>query len=126
MTDIGYALEKLIDVLQLEGHELFRIFTEVQFALAIQNVIFAVATIAGSVLGVIYGIKISERIIQKFDVDSYDAPSIRWIIPCICSMIGVFFFILIADAIVGIYMHAVYPEYYAAKELIQQIGYLTP
>lgn len=125
MTDIGTALEKLIDVLQLEGHELFKIFAEVQFALAIQGAISIAALIIGICLGVVYGNRLAEHLIRKFDIDSYDSPIVNWIIPIICAIIGLFFLVLIADSITSIYMHAHYPDYYAAKELIRQIGYLT-
>lgn len=124
MTDIGYALEKLIDVLQLEGHELFRIFTEVQLALAIKNLILVIAMISGIVLGILFGMKFSEWIIQKFDVDDYDSGIVRWLVPIIISMIGFVLFLVVADAIVGIYMYAKYPEYYAATELMRRIGYM--
>ena len=125
MTDIGTALEKLIDVLQLEGHELFRIFAEVQFALAIQNAISIAALIIGACLGVIYGNRIAEHLIKKFDIDSYDSPIVNWVMPIVGAIVGLFFFVLVADAITSIYMRGCYPDYYAAKELIRQIGYLT-
>ena len=48
-----------------------------------------------------------------------------WIVPIACAIIGMFSFSLIADGITSIYMYANYPEYYAAKELIRQIGYIT-
>jgi len=125
MIDVGTVLEKLIDVLQLEGHELFRIFTEVQFALAIQNLILVIAVIIGLALGIVYGVRLSEHLIKNFEVDSYDSPILRWFIPLLCAIGGMFLFAFIGDAITSIYMYAKYPEYYAAKELIRQISYLT-
>ena len=124
MTDIGYVLEKLIDVLQLEGHELFRIFTEVQLALAIVNAVLLVASVAGLGLGIVLGIKFSERIIQKFDVDRYDTEMVKWFFPILCAIVCFFIFLLTADAITSMYMYANYPEYYAATELMRRIGYM--
>jgi len=49
---IGEALEKLIEVLQLEGHELFRIFTEVQPAIAKCNAIIVLFGFLGTIVGV--------------------------------------------------------------------------
>ena len=127
MTETGMSevLLHLIDTLQLGGQELFRIFTEVQFALSIQYAILVIGAIIGAILGIKYGITFSEWVIQKYDVDSYDAPIVKWIIPIIFLLGGILSVTLMIDAILGIYMHAMYPEYYAAKELINSLAYIS-
>ena len=117
MTDIGTALEKLIDVLQLEGHELFRIFTEVQGINAICNGVIVMF----GFLGLILGAELGYRFVKSDDKLSDDD------IFCILviALVGLVISLILSGVGVHIYMHLHYPEYFAAKELIYHIGSLT-
>ena len=123
-TGLGEALEKLIEVLQLEGHELFRIFVEVQAALAIRNLIFTIVSIVGLIVGFKIGYKLAARLDWIVD-DGDEIP--ESVFMGIFVGIGLMFIALILSlSIASVYMRSVYPEYYAAKELILQMSYLVP
>ena len=119
MTDIGTALEKLIDVLQLEGHELFRIFAEVQGVKAIGDGVIAIFGFLGLFLGAYLGNRWLNSI-EKID----DGVVVGFTI--IAALLGLILGIILGSIGVNIYMHLNYPEYFAAKELIYEIGRLTP
>lgn len=119
---IGEVLEKLIEVLQLEGHEIFRIFTEVQPAIAICNGIVVLFGIVGFFLGGYLGCKYCEK--DKDDKDSFDDDDIVFII--IIALVGLIISLLLSGVCVHIYMHINYPEYFAVKDLINQIGRVLP
>ena len=118
MTDIGYALEKLIDVLQLEGHELFRIFTEVQGINAICDGVVILFGFIGLILGAYVGYRYIEP------KDNWNEDDFGFVL--VSALIGLVVLLLFSALGTYIYMHLNYPEYFAAKELIYQIGQLTP
>ena len=117
MTDIGTALEKLIDVLQLEGHELFRIFTEIQGLAAIGDGVILLCGFIGLFIGAYFGNKWLDTSEKLRDDD------IGFII--LIAVIGLTVGLILSALGVHIYLHVYYPEYFAAKELIWQIGHLT-
>lgn len=124
-TGISEVLQHLIDTLQLEGHELFRIFTEVQFALAIQNFLLITAAILGSTIGLYVGYKLSPKVIEIWNVSSYEEGMIRTILPACGFVIGLILFPLLVNAITSLYLSYQYLQYYAAKELIRSLTYIN-
>ena len=118
MTDIGTALEKLIDVLQLEGHELFRIFAEVQGVKAIGDGVIVIFGFLGLFLGGYLGNRWLNSIVKLDDEDVLG-------FTVIAALVGLIVGFILGSIGVHIYMHLNYPEYFAAKELIIQISYLT-
>lgn len=117
MTDIGIALEKLIDVLQLEGHELFRIFAEVQGVKAIGDGVILISGFLGLFLGAYLG----NRWLNSIENPDNDDVAFIIFVTVVCAILG----FILSSLGVHIYMHLNYPEYFAAKELINQISYLT-
>ncbi|MCK4528222.1 hypothetical protein KAW18_12695 [candidate division WOR-3 bacterium] len=119
---IGEVLEKLIYVLQLEGHELFRIFTEVQPAIAICNAIIILFGLVGGVASIALVYKIGKKRGWFRECDVVDIIIVFAIVGIICGVIlGV-----LGMAITDVFLHINYPEYFAAKELIISLGSLTP
>lgn len=119
MTDIGTALEKLIDVLQLEGHELFEVFVKAQGVIGVAHILIAILVVFGGVFGSYYIWKLA----KKYDW-CYDDGEKTLLVLVSGIVIGVILFVLSYCLFSG-YMHIYYPEYTAARELISQIGYLT-
>lgn len=117
MTDIGTALEKLIEVLQIEGHELFEVFVAAQAAIGIAHIIITFVTIFGGVLGGYY----IWKWVKKIDFgDTADRG-----FACFLGEIVIGFILLFVSlAIYSGYMHVYYPEYTAAKELMERLGYM--
>ena len=111
---IGEALEKLIEVLQLEGHELFRIFTDVQPAIAICNLIVGLSVLFGAIMGVILIHKIGKKRDWFCDAGDDDIIFIYLMIGIVCGLVS----LILSVVITGVYLHMNYPEYFAAKELI--------
>jgi hypothetical protein len=117
MSGIGEVLEKLIDVLQLEGHELFRIFTEVQPAIAICNAIVVLCVFIGAILGIVLLHKIAKK---KNWFGDWDEDDIVIIYICTAAASGLILLIL-GVVVTHVYLYVNYPEYYAAKELISSL-----
>lgn len=112
---IGEALEKLIEILQLEGHEIFRVFTEVQPAIAMCNVAIVLSTFIGTIVGIVLIYKIAKKRKWFSDWNDDDITITYIIIAFICFIISLILSAVIAD----VYLRINYPEYYAAKELIR-------
>lgn len=122
MTGIGEALQYLIDTFQIEGHVLFEIFTEVQFALAVQYFLYVIGVVVGTIFGLYVGYKLSPKVIKLYDISSHDEPIINTTM-LICSIVAtIILSLLIIDGITNLYLHYQYPQYYAAKELIESIA----
>ena len=118
---IGEALEKLIEVLQLEGHELFRIFTEVQPVIAICNAIIVFVGISGAILSGIVVYKIG----KKRDW-FHNSDEVEIILICVLvALLGGLVSALLALSITDIFLRINYPEYFAAKELIGSLSFLA-
>ena len=111
---IGEALEKLIEVLQLEGHELLRIFTEVQPTIAICDMIVGISTIIGAILGVVVVHKIGKKRDWFCDCGEDDIIFVYLMIGVACGLVS----LILSAGITQVYLRMNYPEYYAAKELI--------
>lgn len=124
-TGIGEALQHLIDTLQLEGHELFRIFTEVQFALAVYNLIIVVGVVICSLGGLYIAYRLTDRIIHAYNIDNYDEGIVKIFILLAGFLGGLFISLLVLDATMALYLYHQYPQYYAAKELIRNLATLT-
>ena len=122
---IGEALQYLIDTLQIEGHELLRVFTEVQFALAVYNFIIVIGVVIGSFAGLYIAYKLTGRIIQAYDIDSYDEGITKICILALGFFGGLIISLLTLDAVMALYLYHQYPQYYAAKELIENLATLT-
>ena len=119
---IGEALQHLIDTLQIEGHALFEIFVEVQFALAVQYFLYVIGVAVGTILGLYVGYKLSPKVIKLYDVSNRDEPIINSTM-LICSVVALIILsLLVIDGITNLYLHYQYPQYYAAKELIESIA----
>lgn len=116
---IGEALEKLIEVLQVEGHELFRIFTVVQPAIAMCDMVVGLFTVIGGVLGVVLIHKIEKKRDWFCNTDIADMIFIYLIVGVVCGLV----LLILSVSITDIFLRVNYPEYYAAKELI---GLLIP
>lgn len=124
-TGIGEALQSLIDTLQVGGEELFRIFTEVQFALSIHYFLVIIATMLGSIIGLYIGYKLSPKAIEIFKIDSYDEGIVK-ILFLMCGFFGgMLMAALLVDGVISLYLHYQYPQYYAAKELISSLSSIT-
>lgn len=117
MTDIGTALEKLIEVLQIEGHELFEVFVAAQTAIGIAHIIIAFVTVFGAILGGYCIWKYINRIDFGDEVD-------RVGISCIMAIVVGIILLFVSLTIYSGYMHIYYPEYTAAKELMERLGYM--
>ena len=115
---MGFGLEKLIDVLQLEGHELFRIFIEVQGINAICNGVVILFGFIGLFLGAYVGYRCIEP------KENWNDDDFGFVI--VSALVGLVVLLIFSGLGTHIYMHLNYPEYFAAKELIFQIGQLTP
>ena len=114
---IGEALEKLIEVLQLEGHELFRIFTEVQPVIAICDAVVVLSTFIGTILGVVLIRKIEKKK-KWFDGWDYEGIIITYVImAAVCLLVS----LILSATITHVFLQINYPEYYAAKELIRSL-----
>ena len=111
---IGEALEKLIEVLQLEGHELLKIFTEVQPVIAMCDMIMGLSAVIGGVLGVVLIHKIGKNRDWFCDSGDDDIIFIYLVIGVVCGLVP----LILSMGITQVYLHMNYPEYYAAKELI--------
>lgn len=118
MTDIGTVLEKLIDTLQLEGHELFRIFAEVQGMKAIGDAVIVI----GGILGLLVGAYIGNKWLDS--TEKLDDDDMGFIV--IMAVIGLVIGLILSGVGIHVYMHLNYPEYFAAKELMSQIRYMIP
>ena len=114
---IGEALEKLIEVVQLEGHELFRIFTEVQPVIAICDAIVVLCTFIGATLGIVLLHKVGKK---RNWFGEYDDDEIVVTYICVAAISGVIS-LTISVVITHVYLYVNYPEYYAAKELIRAL-----
>ena len=127
MTETGMSevLQNLIDTLQIEGHELFRVFAEVQMALAIQGFLIVIGTIIGCAVGIYAGYKISGTVIRIYNVDSYDEGMTKICLLIGGLLVGLITAIFLIDATTALYIAYQYPEYYAAKELINSIAYMS-
>ena len=117
---IGKALEKLIEVLQLEGHELFRVFTEVQPAIAMCNAAIVLSIFIGTILAVVLIHNIGKKRGWFHNWIDDDITITYIIIVFICLVISLILSAVIAD----VYLRINYPEYYAATELMRRIGYM--
>ena len=111
---IGEALEKLIEVLQVEGHELFRIFTDVQAAIGMCNAIIVLFSLLGAIVGFILTHKITKKK-GWFSVWEYEDIIFIYLIGTVacCAIL-----LILGTVVTDIYLRINYPEYYAAKELI--------
>ena len=117
MSGTEEVLEKLIDVLQLEGHELFRIFTEVQPAIAICSAIVVLFSFIGAILGIVLLHKVAKK--EKW-FDNWCEDDI--VITYVCTAVISALILLVLSAVVThVYLYVNYPEYHAAKELISSL-----
>ena len=117
---LGDALEKLIEVLQLEGHELFEVFVKAQCAIGIANLIGTFVVIATSLICGIWGYRLAQKMDWGFDEGE------QVFIAFVIAAIGGIIMLLLSVTAISAYLHIFYPEYTAAKELIYQIHYLIP
>ena len=118
MTDICSALEKLIEVLQLEGHELFEIFVAAQAVIGIAHIIITLVTIFGSIVGGYY----FWECLKKYDYgDEVDRAGIGVLIGAVIGII----LLIVSLTLYSGYMHIYYPEYTAAKEILHRLAYLV-
>ena len=117
-TGLGEALEKLIEVLQLEGHQLFEVFVKAQYAIGIANLIGTFIIIATTLICGIWGYRLARK--MDFDED------VRVFFALVTAAIGGIIMLLLSVTAISAYLHIFYPEYTAAKELIYQIHYLIP
>ena len=117
MTDIGTALEKLIEVLQIEGHELFEVFVAAQAAIGIAHIIIAFVTVFGAILSGYYTLRWAQRVDYG---DEADRAPLSFFIGIVVGIVLLFVSLTIYSG----YMHIYYPEYTAAKELLERLGYL--
>ena len=111
---IGEALEKLIEALQLEGHEIFRIFTEVQPAIAICNAIIVLFGFIGAIVSVTLINKVGKKRDWFHDWEEGDMIFAYIFVVGISLIVSVALGAIVTD----IFLRINYPEYYAAKELI--------
>lgn len=118
MTDIASVLEKLIDALQLEGHELFRIFAEVQGMKAIGDA----AIVIGGILGLFIGAYLGNKWLNS--TEKLDDDDIGFIV--VIALVGLVIGLILSGVGVHVYMHINYPEYFAAKELLSRIALMMP
>lgn len=119
MTDVGTALEKLIDVLQLEGHELFEIFVKAQGVIGLANILITLVSIFGGIFGGFYFWKMAKQ--HDWGFDDGEKVGIGFFGGIIIGLL----LLITSYSLFSGYMHIYYSEYTAAREVISHIRYLT-